>query len=69
MLNYGHHPLTPLNHGISRCHVPTTKDFVQLMSSALQEAKKHLLAVQDRQKSYVDKKDVKSLLKLECKYY
>ena len=56
MLNYGQHPLTPLNRGISRCHVPTAKDFAQSMSSILQESKKHLLIVQDKQKYYADKK-------------
>lgn len=56
MLNYGQHPLTPLNRGISRCHVPAAKDFAQSMSSILQEAKKHLLAAQNRQKSYADTK-------------
>ncbi len=56
MLNYGQHPLTPLNIGISRCHVPAAKDLVQSMSSIMQEAKKHLLAAQNRQKSYADRK-------------
>jgi hypothetical protein len=56
MLNYGQHPLTSLNCGISRCDVPTAKDFVQSMSSILQEAKKHLLVAQNEQKSYADKK-------------
>ena len=56
MLNYGQHPLTPLNIGISRCHVPVAKGLVQSMSSIMQEAKKHLLAAQNRQKSYVDTK-------------
>ena len=44
MLNHGQHPLTPLNIGINGCHVPDAKDLVQLMSSIMQEAKKHLLA-------------------------
>ena len=56
MLNYDQHPLTPLTCGINRCHVPAAKDFTQSMFSTLQEAKKHLLAAQDRQKPFVDKK-------------
>ena len=56
MLNYGQQPLIALNCGISRCHVSVAKDFAQSMSSTLQEAKKHLLTAQDRQKSYADKK-------------
>jgi hypothetical protein len=65
MLNYGQHPLTPLNCGISRCHVQLMSsilykvkkhEFVQLMSSILYKIKKHLLAVQNRQKSYADTK-------------
>lgn len=44
MLNYGQHTLTPLNHGISKCHIFVAKDFVQSMFSILQEGKKHLLA-------------------------
>ena len=48
MLNYGQHPLTPLNCGITRCHVHAAKDFAQSMSSTLQVAKKHLLGTQDR---------------------
>jgi hypothetical protein len=56
MFNYGQHPLTPLNRGIGRCHDHAAKDFVQPMFSILQEANKHLLAVQSRQKSYVDTK-------------
>jgi hypothetical protein len=56
ILNYGQHPLTPLNIGINRWHVPTAKGLVQSMSSIMQEAKKHLLAAQNRQKSYADTK-------------
>ena len=56
MLNHGQHPLTPLNIGISRCHDLVAKNLVQSMSSIMQEAKKHLLATQNRQKSYVDTK-------------
>ena len=56
MLNHGQHPLTPLNIGISKYHVPTAKDLVQSMSNIMQEAKKHLLATQNRQKSYADTK-------------
>jgi len=44
MLSYGQHSLIPWNRGISRCHVLVAKDFVQSMSSILQEAKKHLVA-------------------------
>jgi hypothetical protein len=33
MLNYGHHPLAPLNREITMCDVPIAKDFVQPMSS------------------------------------
>ena len=56
MLNHGQHPFTPLNIGISKCHVPATKDLVQSMSSITQEAKKHLLASQNKQKSYANTK-------------
>jgi len=49
MLSYGEYLLTPLNRGISTCHVPTAKDFVQSMSSILQEAKKDLIIFQNRQ--------------------
>ena len=52
MLNRGHDPLTPLNIGICMCHVPAAKDLVQSMSSIMQEAKKHLLATQNKHKSY-----------------
>jgi hypothetical protein len=69
MLNYGQHPLIPLNCGINKCDVPAAKDFVQSMSSILQKAKKHLLVAQNRQKSYADKKNnMKSLLMLGFKY-
>ena len=54
MLNHDQHPLNPLNIGISKCHVLVAKDLVQSMSSIMQEAKKHLLAAQNRQKFYVD---------------
>ena len=56
MLNNGQHPLTPLNIGINKCHVPATKDLVQLMSSIMQEAK-----------SYVDTKRHEISLMLELK--
>ena len=56
MLNHGQPPLTTSNIGINRCHVHTAKAFVQLMSSIMQEAKKHSLATQNRQKSYIDTK-------------
>jgi hypothetical protein len=56
MLIYGQHPLIPLNIGINTCHAPTAKDLVQSMSSIMQEAKKHLLATHNRQKSYADTK-------------
>ena len=56
MLNYGQHPLTPLNIGINECHVHATKKVLQSMSSIMQEAKKHLLATYNRQKSYADTK-------------
>ena len=56
MLNHDQHPLTPLNIGISKCHVHVAKDLVQSMSSIIKEAKKHLLATQNRQKSYSDTK-------------
>ena len=52
MLNHGQHLLTPLNIGISRCHVPAKKDLMQSMSSIMQETKKHLLATQNKQISY-----------------
>ena len=48
MLNHDQHPLTPLNIGISRCHVPAANDLVQSMSSIVQEAKKHLLATHNK---------------------
>ena len=48
MLNYGQHPLTPFNIGISMCHVHAAKDLVQSTSSNMQEAKKHLLGEQIR---------------------
>jgi hypothetical protein len=51
MLNYGQHPLTPLNIGISKCHVHATKGLMQSKSSIMQEAKKHLLVAHNRQKS------------------
>ena len=53
MLNHGQHPLTSFNMGINKCHVLVVKDLVQSMSSIMQEAKKHLLATQNKQKSYV----------------
>ena len=56
MLNHGQDPLMPLNIGIRRCHVHVAKDLVQSMSSTIQEAKKHLLAAQNRQKSYASKR-------------
>ena len=56
MWNHDQHSLTPLNIGINKCHVPATKDLVQSMSSIMQEAKKHLLTTQNKQKSYVDTK-------------
>ena len=56
MLNYGQHPLTPLNIGINECHVHAAKKVLQSMSSIMQEAKKHLLATYNRQKSYADTK-------------
>ena len=56
MLNYGQHPLTPLNIGINECHVHVAKKGLQSMSSIMQEAKKHLLATYNRQKSYADTK-------------
>ena len=48
MLNHGQHPLTPLNIGIIRCHVPLAKGLMQSMSNIMQEAKMHLLATQNR---------------------
>ena len=48
--------MTPLNIGINKCHVPATKDLVQLMSSIMQEAK-----------SYVDTKRHEISLMLELK--
>ena len=56
ILNYGQHPLIPLNRGINRCHALAAKDFAQSMLSIIQEAKKHLLATQNKQKFYVDTK-------------
>ena len=56
MFNHGQHPLTPLNIGISMCHVLAAKDLVQSMSSIMQQTKKHLLAAYNKQKSYVDTK-------------
>ena len=56
MLNHGQHPLTPLNIVINNCHVSAAKDLVQSMFSIMQNAKKHLLALQNRQKSYADTK-------------
>ena len=38
------------------CRISSTKDLVQLMSSIMQEAKKHLLAAQNRHTSYADTK-------------
>ena len=40
--------------GINKCHVPAVNDLGQSMSSTIQEAKKHLLAAQNKQKSYAD---------------
>lgn len=60
MLNYGQHPLTPLNHGINRCPILITKDFAQLMSSILQEVKKHLLIAQNIQKILCSYKETRS---------
>jgi len=48
MLDCSHHPLKPLNRGMSRCHVSTPNGFIQLMFSILQEAKKHLVAAQNK---------------------
>ena len=56
MLNFSQYPLTPLNIGINRFHVPSTKDLVQLMSSIVQEVEKHLLGAYNRQKSYANTK-------------
>ena len=56
MLNHGQRLLTPLNIGISMCHVYAQKDLVQSMSSIMQKAKKHLLVAQNRQKSYAGTK-------------
>ena len=58
MLNHGQHPLTPLNIGVNRCHVLAAKDLVQLMSSIMQEAKKHLLTTHNRLESYAATKKI-----------
>ena len=47
---------TPVNRRISGSQVPAAKDFALAMSNVISEAKKHLLAAQQRQKSYADTK-------------
>ena len=56
MLNYNQHPSRHVNRRINRSQVPAAKDFAFAMNNVINEAKKHLLATQQRQKSYVDTK-------------
>ena len=48
LLNYGQHPSTPVNRRINGSQVPAAKDFALAMSNVISEAKKHLLAAQQR---------------------
>ena len=45
-----------MNRKINEVQVPTTKDFVVAMINVISEAKKHLLASQQRHKFFVDTK-------------
>jgi hypothetical protein len=54
VLNSGRHPATPLERGTARVQVPAVKDFTAAQRAALVDAKAHLLAAQQRQKSYAD---------------
>ena len=56
LLNYGQHPSTPVNRRISGSQVPATNFFALAMSNVISKTKKHLLATQQRQKSYDDTK-------------
>ena len=56
LLNYGQHPSTLVNRMISGSQILAIKDFTLAMGTVISEAKKHLLAVQQRQKSYADTK-------------
>jgi hypothetical protein len=54
-LNTGQHPITPatLHHPINTNN-PTTEEFIQRLTSVLQEARQRLLTAQNRQKQYAD---------------
>jgi hypothetical protein len=54
-MNYGHHPLTPLNLHAD-CKTPSVQDFAGRMADNLQLAKDALRAAQDRQKSFANTK-------------
>jgi RNase H-like domain found in reverse transcriptase/Reverse transcriptase (RNA-dependent DNA polymerase)/Integrase zinc binding domain/Chromo (CHRromatin Organisation MOdifier) domain/Retroviral aspartyl protease/Integrase core domain len=57
MLNYGQHPLTPLDLGLRRRgRVPAAEAFVTSRQDALAKAKACILAAQQRQKAYADTK-------------
>ena len=57
-LNHGQHPLTPLSMVIEegQSKVPSAKHFVKVFSQSIGEAKKALIAAQDRQKAFADTK-------------
>lgn len=54
VLNFGQHLQTTTS-GISKCQVPTAKDFAKHMTDVIGQAKKHLIAIQQRQKYYADR--------------
>ena len=56
LLNYGQHASTHVNRRISESQVSAATNLALAMSNVISEAKKHLLAAQQRQKSYVDTK-------------
>lgn len=54
-LNAGQHPITPATlHRPINTNNPTTEEFIQRLTSALQEARQRLLTAQNRQKQYAD---------------
>jgi hypothetical protein len=55
-LTYGQHPLTPVRAVEARTNVPAAIDFVLTIRESVKRAKQLMLAAQQRQKAYFDRK-------------
>jgi hypothetical protein len=62
-LTYGYHPRTPVGEVVKVVH-PTSAAFVERFQSSLSLARKCLIAAQQRQKAFVDKRRVEKVWKV-----